>query len=101
MTGLQDSSAFPLVLAAVLGEPSASVAVLNEPAVALHPSLQRQLGAHLLDAPALFLMITYSSELLPLADATDVRLVRLDRDDKSATRAWQLMRSAVSRWPGS
>lgn len=33
-------------------------------------------------------MITYSSELLPLADATDVRLVRLDRDDKSATRAW-------------
>jgi predicted ATP-dependent endonuclease of OLD family len=74
----------------VLGEPSASVVVLDEPAVALHPSLQRQLGAHLLDAPAQFLVITHSSELLPLADATGVRLVRLDRDDKDATRAWPL-----------
>jgi hypothetical protein len=77
-----------LVLASVLGEPSASVVVLDEPAVALHPSLQRQLSAHLLDAPAQFLVITHSAELLPLADATDVRLVRLDRDDKNATRAW-------------
>jgi energy-coupling factor transporter ATP-binding protein EcfA2 len=77
-----------LVLASVLGEPSASVVVLDEPAVALHPSLQRQLGAHLLDAPAQFLVITHSAELLPLADATGVRLVRLDRDDKNATRAW-------------
>ena len=77
-----------LVLASVLGEPSASVVVLDEPAVALHPSLQRQLGAHLLNAPAQFLVITHSAELLPLADATDVRLVRLDRDGKNATRAW-------------
>jgi predicted ATP-dependent endonuclease of OLD family len=74
-----------LVLASVLGEPSASVVVLDEPAVALHPSLQRQLGAHLLDAPAQFLVITQPAELLPLADAADARLVR---DDKSATRAW-------------
>jgi AAA domain, putative AbiEii toxin, Type IV TA system len=77
-----------LVLASVLGEPSASVVVLDEPAVALHPSLQRQLGAHLLDAPAQFVVISHSAELLPLADATDVRLVRLDRDDKDATKAW-------------
>jgi len=77
-----------LVLASVLGEPSASVVMLDEPAVALHPSLQRQLGAHLLSAPAQFLVITHSAELLPLADATDARLVRLDRDDKNATRAW-------------
>jgi predicted ATP-dependent endonuclease of OLD family len=72
----------------VLGEPSASVVMLDEPAVALHSSLQRQLGAHLVSAPAQFLVITHSAELLPLADATDVRLIRLDRDDKSATRAW-------------
>jgi predicted ATPase len=77
-----------LVLASVLGEPSASVVVLDEPAVALHPSLQRQLGAHLLSAPAQFLVITHSAELLPLADDADARLVRLDRDDKDATRAW-------------
>ena len=77
-----------LVLASVLGEPSASVVVLDEPAVALHPSLQRQLGAHLLTAPAQFLVITHSAELLPLANASDVCLVRLDRDGKNATRAW-------------
>lgn len=77
-----------LVLAAALGEPTASVVILDEPAVALHPSLQRQLGAHLLSATAQFLVITHSAELLPLADATDVRLVRLDRDGKHATRAW-------------
>jgi hypothetical protein len=53
--------------------------MLDEPAVALHPSLQRQLGAHLLSAPAQFLVITHSAELLPLADAADVKLVRLDR----------------------
>jgi predicted ATPase len=77
-----------LVLASVLGEPSASVVVLDEPAVALHPSLQRQLGAHLLSAPAQFLVITHSAELLPLGGATGIKLVRLDRDDKNATRAW-------------
>jgi len=77
-----------LVLASVLGEPSASVVILDEPAVALHPSLQRQLGAHLLSAPAQFLVITHSAELLPLAGAADTRLVRLDRNDKNATRAW-------------
>jgi hypothetical protein len=75
-----------LVLASVLAEPAASVVVLDEPAVALHPSLQRQLGAYLLNAPAQFLVITHSAELLPLADAADVQLVRLDRDDKNATQ---------------
>lgn len=77
-----------LVLAAALGEPTASVVVLDEPAVALHPSLQRQLSAHLLSTTAQFVVITHSAELLPLADATDVRLIRLDRDDKHATQAW-------------
>ncbi len=77
-----------LVLASVLGEPSASVVVLDEPAVGLHPSLQRQVGAHLLSAPAQFLLITHSAELLPLRDASRVQLVRLDRDEKNATRAW-------------
>lgn len=76
-----------LVLASVLAEPAALVVVLDEPAVALHPSLQRQLGAYLLEAPAQFLVITHSAELLPLAEAADVQLVRLDRDDKDATQA--------------
>lgn len=77
-----------LVLAAVLGEPSASVAVLDEPAVALHPGLQRQLGTHLISASPQFLVITHSAELLPLGSATGTQLVRLDRDGNNATRAW-------------
>lgn len=89
-----------LVLASVLGEPSASIVVLDEPAVALHPSLQRQLGAHLLSARAQFLVITHSAELLPLAEAADAQLVRLDRDDKNATRAWavdEICRAKMAR----
>ena len=39
-------------------------------------------------AAAQFLVITHSAELLPLADADDVRLVRLDRDDKKRHEAW-------------
>jgi hypothetical protein len=42
----------------------------------------------LLDASAQFLVITHSADLPPLANATGVQIVRLDRDDKSATRAW-------------
>jgi hypothetical protein len=45
-----------LVLASVLAEDAASVVVLDEPAVALHPSQQRQLGAHLLTTSAQFLV---------------------------------------------
>lgn len=78
-----------LVLASVLTERTASVVVLDE-AVALHPTLQRQLGAHLQTAAAQFLVITHSAELLPLGPATDVQIVRLDRDDCSATKPWPL-----------
>jgi predicted ATP-dependent endonuclease of OLD family len=65
--------------------------------VALHTSLQRQLGAHLLSAPAQFLVITHSAELLPLGEATDVELVRLDRDGKNATRAWPVHETCRAR----
>lgn len=89
-----------LVLACALGEPAASVAVLDEPAVALHPSLQRQLGAYLLDADPQFVMITHSAELLPLADTSEVRLIRLDRDATGSTRVWRVdptCRAAMAR----
>jgi predicted ATPase len=79
-----------VVLASVLSEAAASVVILDEPAVALHPSLQRQLGAHLLGTTAQLLVITHSAELLPLADAADVQLVRIDRDDKCASGAHAL-----------
>jgi predicted ATPase len=54
-----------LVLASVLAEDAASVVVLDEPAFALHPTQQRQLGAHLLTTSAQFIVITHSAALLP------------------------------------
>jgi ABC-type Mn2+/Zn2+ transport system ATPase subunit len=79
-----------LVLASVLGEQAASVVVLDEPAVALHHNTQRKLAAYLEAAVAQFAVISHSAELLPLSQAADVQLVRLDRDDYGATRAWTL-----------
>jgi predicted ATPase len=79
-----------LVLASVLAEEGSSVVLLDEPAVALHPSLQRGLAAHLEAEAAQFLVITHSAELLPLGQAADVQMVRLDRDDQGATRAWSV-----------
>ena len=70
-----------LVLASVLAEQSASVVILDEPAVALHHSLQRQVGAHLHDGSAQFIVITHSPELLPLGEVNNVEIIRLDRQD--------------------
>ncbi len=70
-----------LVLASVLAEQPASVVVLGERAVALHHSLQRQVGPHLQDGSSQFIVITHSPELLPLGDVADVEIVRLDRDN--------------------
>jgi ABC-type glutathione transport system ATPase component len=52
-----------LVLASALAEPAASIVVLDEPAVALHPSLQRQLGAHLYDAAACKMISAFARPL--------------------------------------
>ena len=86
-----------LVLACVLAESAASVVVLDEPAVALHPTLQRQLGAHLLSTAAQFLVITHSPELLPLDGAAEVQLIRIDRDEKNATRAWPVDEACLAK----
>jgi len=77
-----------LVLASVLGEQAASVVVLDEPAVALHHNTQRKLAAYLAAAAAQFVVVSHSAELVPLSQAADVQLVRLDRDSSGATRAW-------------
>jgi predicted ATP-dependent endonuclease of OLD family len=71
--------------------------VLDEPAVALHPTQQRQVGAHLLTASAQFLVITHSAELLPLDSAADVQLIRIDRDEKSATREWSVDEACLAK----
>ena len=86
-----------LVLASVLAESAASVVVLDEPAVALHPTLQRQLAAHLLATSAQFLVITHSPELLPLDSPAEVQLIRVDRDAKNATRAWPVDEACLAK----
>ena len=74
-----------LVLASVLAG-DASVVMLDEPAVALHPTLQHQVRTYLQKAAAQFVIITHSAHLLPLApDLHDVQIIRFDRDDTNSS----------------
>jgi hypothetical protein len=89
-----------LVLASALAERTASVVVLDEPAIALHPTLLRVLGAYLQKANAQFIVITHSSELLSLEPSANAQIVRFDRSEQAATRAWLLpeaLRRQMSR----
>jgi predicted ATPase len=78
-----------MVLATMLTDQAASVVVLDEPAVALHHNTQRKLAGFLEAADSQFIVISHSAELLPLSQAADVQLVRLDRE-RGATRAWSV-----------
>jgi len=74
-----------LVLAYVLGRQTSSFIFLDEPAVALHPNLQRKLMSHLQTLSAQVVVITHSPYLFPLDGDGHFRVVRFDRDDFSAT----------------
>ena len=77
-----------LVLAFVLGSQQSSFIVLDEPAVALHPNLQRALIAHLQALNAQIVVITHSPYLFPLdQDQSNIRVVRFDRGERSETRS--------------
>ena len=79
-----------LTLASVLGSQAMSVVILDEPAVALHPTLQRHLRNHLRASEAQFVVITHSPYLLPLdTDQKNVQLVRFEMDAQS-TRPWRV-----------
>jgi hypothetical protein len=87
-----------LVLASVLGAQATSTVVLDEPAVALHPTLQRQVKSHLLASAAQFIVITHSPYILPLeSDQTDVQVVRFELDERLATRAWRVDPSLLAK----
>ncbi len=80
-----------LVLASVLGSQPTSTVVLDEPAVALHPTLQRRVQSHLRASAAQFIVITHSPYILPLeSDQTEVRVVRFELDKRLATRPWRV-----------
>jgi predicted ATP-dependent endonuclease of OLD family len=75
------------VLAYVLGFGKSSFIVLDEPAVALHPNLQRELMTHLQSLSAQIVVITHSPYLFPLTeDQSKMKIVRFDRGERSATR---------------
>jgi len=79
-----------LLLASVLTGDE-SVVMLDEPAVALHPTLQHQVRQYLQHAAAQFVIITHSAHLLPLApDLDDVQIIRFDRDRSQATIPFSL-----------
>jgi predicted ATPase len=86
-----------LVLASALAEQAASVIMLDEPAVALHSTLLRVLSAHLQKAPAQFVVITHSPELLPLEPTASVQIVRFDRNEQAATQRWVLSEESRQR----
>jgi energy-coupling factor transporter ATP-binding protein EcfA2 len=75
-----------LVLAFVLGSQQSSFIVLDEPAVALHPNLQRALMTYLQGLNAQIIVITHSPYLFPLdEDQSNTRVVRFDRGKRSET----------------
>jgi energy-coupling factor transporter ATP-binding protein EcfA2 len=78
-----------LLLASVLGSQATDTVALDEPAVALSPTLQRRVKNHLQASAAQFIIITHSPYFLPLGiDQKNVRIVRLERETGSATHPW-------------
>lgn len=87
-----------LLLSAALPQSAGRVAVLDEPARNLHPTLQRRLLAEMRRAPGQFIMTTHSPYLVTIQDASDLAgITRLDLHD-GATRA---CRFAAAAEPGS
>ncbi len=76
-----------LSLALTLGSQPSSVVALDEPAVSLHPSLQRMVKNELQQAQAQFLVITHSPYMVPVGGhLDDIGILRLSRDSNSATQ---------------
>jgi energy-coupling factor transporter ATP-binding protein EcfA2 len=87
-----------LVLAFVLGSQRSSFIVLDEPAVALHPNLQRALMTHLQGLSAQIVVITHSPYFFPLAeDQGKTRIVRFDRGERSDTHPAVVDKSLMTK----
>jgi predicted ATP-dependent endonuclease of OLD family len=76
-----------LLLSATLPEAAGLVAMLDEPARNLHPTLQRRLLAEISGAPGQFILTTHSPYLVPLEPADNAPgIVRFDASH-AATRS--------------
>jgi len=79
-----------LLLSATLPESSGLVAILDEPARNLHPTLQRRLLTAISRAPGQFILTTHSPYLVAVEDAADSPgIIRFDVK-RAATRACRL-----------
>jgi energy-coupling factor transporter ATP-binding protein EcfA2 len=79
-----------LLLSATLSDSAGRVALLDEPARNLHPTLQRRLLSEMHGAPGQFIVTTHSPYLVSIGDDADVTsIVRLDLRD-GATHASRL-----------
>jgi AAA domain, putative AbiEii toxin, Type IV TA system len=87
-----------LLLSATLRESSGLVAMLDEPARNLHPTLQRRLLAEIKAAPGQFILTTHSPYLVPVDAAGAAGIVRLDAT-KGVTRARHLRLAGAGASP--
>ncbi len=79
-----------LLLSATLPESAGLVAVLDEPARNLHPTLQRRLLTEMSRAPGQFILMTHSPYLVSVDDTSDSPgIIRFDIK-RAATRACRL-----------
>lgn len=76
-----------LLLSAVLPQSAGRVAVLDEPARNLHPTLQRRLLAEMRRAPGQFIVTTHSPYLVAIQDPADLAGIARFDTQEGATRA--------------
>jgi predicted ATPase len=86
-----------LLLAEALSDTRGKVVILDEPATTLHPSWQHHLNSCIRSGEGQTLVITHSSDLLPLGSADDVaRLIRVDQlDGVTCLHRLTLLRAAT------
>jgi energy-coupling factor transporter ATP-binding protein EcfA2 len=83
-----------LLLSAALPQSAGRIAVLDEPARNLHPTLQRQLLGELRRAPGQFIVTTHSPYLVAIQDESDLEATTRFYAREGATRARRFMAAA-------
>lgn len=87
-----------LILAASLSTDASSVVVVDEPAAALHPSMQRRVARHFSESAAQVIVITHSPYLIPYdLDQAETAVIRFELDKNSATQTWLVDPAVLSK----
>lgn len=93
-----------LVLASLLDDSDGHIVLLDEPAINLHPGMQRRILEHLRATPGQYFVITHSQHLLPSRASEFYKVTRLAKPEKdthcyrlSATNMHQLKESKLEQ----